>query len=527
MIKNVLFITADQWRGECLSALKHHTVKTPNLDKLAREGILFSQHFAQATPCSPSRASIHTGMYQMNHRVCRNGTPLDARFTNLALCVREKGYTPQLFGYTDTALDPRAATTSAADKHSYETVLPGYQVSQALTENPTPWLTWLTELGYSDIPNDKDFMAIYRPLSDNTTADKKGASYAPPRYKAEHTETAFLRQKVENYISEQQETPWFIHLSWLRPHPPFVVPEPYNSMYDPDTIGPCLRHPSIKQEMAQHPYLQYIIEEKLEKETTWNVADGTGLKPDMSDKDLQQLKATYFGMMTEVDHQFGLLYQFLEENDHLKDTLIVFTSDHGEQLGDHYLLDKQGFFDQSYHIPLIIRAPDDLTTTSRGKIIDRFTENIDIMPTILDLLTIEIPQQCDGYSLKPFIDGSPIPQWREAVHWEHDYREIDTATPETRFGINLDECSLAVIRDKEFKYVHFNQLPALLFDLKNDPAELTNLANDSKYLGKTLEYAQKMLNWRMRNAEKTLTGWHYQSNGPVVRAPLKRNTHYR
>ena len=104
---NVLFITADQWRADCLSALDHPIVQTPNLDALARNGVLFRKHFANAVPCGPSRASLHTGMYLQNHRSGTNGTPLDARHTNWAKETAAAGYDPVLFGYTDTSLDPR------------------------------------------------------------------------------------------------------------------------------------------------------------------------------------------------------------------------------------------------------------------------------------------------------------------------------------------------------------------------------------------------------------------------------------
>ena len=105
--RKVLFISADQWRGECLSALGHPVVKTPHLDALASDGVLFRQHFSVTAPCGPSRASLHTGLYLMNHRSCRNGTPLDERHTNLAKEVRQLGLDPMLFGYTDTSADPR------------------------------------------------------------------------------------------------------------------------------------------------------------------------------------------------------------------------------------------------------------------------------------------------------------------------------------------------------------------------------------------------------------------------------------
>ena len=115
VLPNVLFVTADQWRGDSLSCAGHPVVRTPNLDRLATSGVRFARHFAQAAPCGPSRASLYTGMYLMNHRSATNGTPLDARHTNVALEARKLGYRPALFGYTDTSVDPgRSRPTTSA-----------------------------------------------------------------------------------------------------------------------------------------------------------------------------------------------------------------------------------------------------------------------------------------------------------------------------------------------------------------------------------------------------------------------------
>ena len=108
-VSNVLFITADQWRGDCLSALGSSRLHTPHLDRLIHEGALFRRHYAQASPCGPSRASLYTGLYLHNHRSVVNGTPLDFRYTSVALKARKAGYEPALFGYTDVSADPREA----------------------------------------------------------------------------------------------------------------------------------------------------------------------------------------------------------------------------------------------------------------------------------------------------------------------------------------------------------------------------------------------------------------------------------
>ena len=144
-----LLITLDQFRGDCLSSAGHPLVRTPHLDRLAAEGVRFARHYSQAAPCGPGRASLYTGMYQLNHRVVANGTPLDRRFDNVALAGRRAGYAPALFGYTDQSVDPRDATGPDDPRLSlYEGVLPGFDCVLDLPEHNQPWVDWLAELGY-------------------------------------------------------------------------------------------------------------------------------------------------------------------------------------------------------------------------------------------------------------------------------------------------------------------------------------------------------------------------------------------
>jgi len=123
--RNVLFVTVDQWRGDCLSAAGHPLLETPAFDRLASGGVLFANHWANSAPCGPSRACLYTGTYQHRNRSLLNGTPLDARFTNVALVARSVGYDPVLFGYTDTSVDPRTVPRDDRRLFSYEGVLPG------------------------------------------------------------------------------------------------------------------------------------------------------------------------------------------------------------------------------------------------------------------------------------------------------------------------------------------------------------------------------------------------------------------
>ena len=514
---NVLFITADQWRGDCLSALGHPCLKTPNLDRLARDGVLFRQHYAQATPCGPSRASLYTGLYLHNHRAVVNGTPLDSRHSNVALEARKLGFEPALFGYTDISADPRAHVPGDPALSSYEGVLPGMTPVVWLKDDQLAWLADLKAKGYDVPPGDKE---VFRPKEDFAGAANRGPTFAPARYRAEDSNTAFLTSEAIEYISVRREKPWFVHISYLAPHPPFVAPEPYHALYDPSNVPPPLRAASPEIEAEQHPWLAYRIYNQEGSGFTFGVTATDNLS--LSEDDLRQLRATYYGMMSEVDAQVGRLIEHLESTGEYENTLIVFGSDHGEQLGDHWLFAKYSYFDQAFHIPLILRDPRAEADGGRGRVVEAFTENIDVMPTIVDWLGGEVPIACDGESLLPFCRGETDPNWRSEVHWAYDFRDIVDQKFEHALGLTSDQCTINVIRDARYKYVHFTTLPPLFFDLEKDPEEFRNLAGDPAYGGLVLEYAQKMLSWRMAHEERHLTNTKLTPCGPVVRNSPRR-----
>src|SRR5262245_32578362 len=510
--RKVLFISADQWRGDSLSLLGHPCVRTPHLDRLASQGVLFRNHYTQASPCGPARTSLHTGMYMMNHRSLRNGTPLDARHTNIALEVRKAGYDPVLFGYTDTSMDPRQFAPGDPAVHTYEGVLPGMTVGLQLPDHMAAWIGDLQAKGY-DLPNGR--ADVYRPKPNYPGAQQRGFTYSPPIFPAEDSETTFMANAVLNHLSIRQDTPWFVHAVFLRPHPPIIAPEPYNKMYDPATVPMPRRAADWAAEGNQHPYLAYQIGGTRVK-NGYNEHYPYALS-DMSETEIRQVRATYYGMITQVDDQIGRLIAHLKATGEYDKTLIIFTCDHGEMLGDHWLWGKPGYFDEAYHIPLIVRDPRREADGGRGKVYDEFTEAIDIMPTILDWLGLELPHQCDGYSLLSFLRGERPKGWRREVHWEYDFSEIATQEAETKLQLHSDQCTLSAIRDEKYKYVHFTAQAPLFFDLQKDPGQFTNVAGDPAYASRVLDYAQKMLSWRMEHDERTLTRLFLTSKGVVER----------
>lgn len=512
-IRNVLLIAADQWRGDALSVLGHPVVKTPNLDALAADGVMFRNHFTQASPCGPARCCLLTGMYLQNHRSVRNGTPLDRRFTNVAKEVRKAGFDPILIGYTDTSPDPRGLAARDPELTTYERPMAGFTPHMVMGPDFFPWRAHLAAKGY-EVP--REIYGIYAPVTGYPGAAEKGPTYAPPRYKAEDSDTAFQTDALLGYLNLRGHKPWFVHTAYLRPHWPFAAPEPYNRLYDLDAIPPPVRAKSVAEEGRQHPFLAYIIANHARREGrfyTQDYLEGTAA----SDRHFRQLMATYFGMMAEFDHHVGRIVRHLKASGAYDETLIVFTCDHGENLGDHWLCGKEGFFDPAFHIPLIVRDPRSQADGARGRVVDAFTETIDTMPTILEALGLPVPRQCDGASLMPFLKGESPPRWRQEVHWEYDFRSVRSGLPEQALGLAMDDCTLNVLRDRTGKYVHFTALPAAFYDLKADPQQFRNVAGETSRAADILGYAQRMISWRMSNDERTLTGMEVGEGGVVER----------
>ena len=199
------------------------------------------------------------------------------------------------------------------------------------------------------------------------------------------------------------------------------------------------------------------------------------------ERERRQLRATYYGAQSEVDDQLGVLLAYLGTSGLAHNTLVVLTSDHGEMGGDHWLLEKCGYWDESFHVPLIVRDPEAGANATRGLVVREPTESVDVAATILDWLGAGIPRQVDGWSLRAFLrEGSAPAHWRTAAHWEWDFRHPRLRLAEEFFGIPGEHCSLAVTRGPDTKYVQFaadaDVLPPLLFDLRRDPGQLENLA---------------------------------------------------
>jgi arylsulfatase A-like enzyme len=254
-------------------------------------------------------------------------------------------------------------------------------------------------------------------------------------------------------------------------------------MYDPDDVGA-----GIAPGESPHSLVKAALE-----------LDASAAPVDESKR--RAMRAQYFGMVSEVDLQFGRVIDSLRSTGAWADTMVVITADHGEMLGDHGLKEKLGFFEESYHVPCIIHDPS--RPAGFGTIVQAFTENIDLLPTVSDALGVQAPLQCDGRSLTVFLDGEVPERWRTSAHYEWDWRSLfigldPPAWPDQRF---LELQNLAVLRAESAAYVHFGDGTWLCFDLLTDPTWRTATTDPAV----VLPLAQEMLTWRQEHLDRTWT----------------------
>lgn len=506
--RNVLLIVVDQWRADHVPHLGATHLQTPNLDRLCRAGVTFRNHVTTCVPCGPARASLHTGLYLMNHRQVQNWVPLDARHTTLPRAVRACGLDPALIGYTTTVPDPRTTHPNDPRFQNLGDMMEGWRPVGAFGPGHEFYFGWLAQKGFP-LPRNRE--EIWLPEGEDAPP---GATTRPARIPKELSDSSFFTEKALEYLKGRGGNPFFLHLGYYRPHPPFVVSAPYHDMYRAQNMPRAIRAPTPEQEAAQHPLLRHYLD-RTRQASFFTGAEG--MIAQMDDATVAQMRATYCGMIAEVDDNIGRVLDHLEATDQMKDTLIVFTSDHGEQLGDHYLAGKIGYHDESFRIPLVIVDPD--APDQAGRIEDAPTESIDLMPTMIDWLGGDPPRACDGRSLRPLVHDAKPADWRTELHYEYDFRDTFHSRAESDLKLDADECTLLVVQDAKWKYVHFTALPPLLFDLEADPHNFTNLACDPAHAAIAREYAQKALSWRMFHADRTLTHYRATPTGLERRTP--------
>ncbi len=349
---------------------------------------------------------------------------------------------------------------------------------------------------------------LYGPDTSYPGAGDHGATWAPTRFPAELSETVFMTEKAIEWLGRHGDRPFFMHISYVRPHPPRRNPAGYHDLYSADQVGAFTGFATPEAEAAFHPLNELLVNLAL-------------CAAPHEEPERRQLRATYYGAQSEVDDQLGRLFRYLDSQGLSSSTLVVLTSDHGEMGGDHWLVEKCGYWDESFHVPLIVRDPSATADATRGLVVSAPTESVDVAPTILAWLGVEIPAQFDGWPLTSFLYAGAAPErWRTAAHWEWDFRHPMYRYAEQRSGHTRGALfpgrgphgrgQVRAVRGRS------GRAPALTVRRGGRPGPrgqpgpgptgaVTTATGGRDSLRLELEMAQEMLRWRMRNLERALS----------------------
>ncbi|MBV0913627.1 sulfatase-like hydrolase/transferase [Anianabacter salinae] len=504
--KNILFIMFDQLRWDYLSCYGHPHLQTPNMDRLAAMGVRFDRAYVQSTICGSSRMSTYTGRYVQSHGASWNNIPLKVGELTMGDHLRARGMGCWLVGKTHMMADAEGMARLGIEADSVigaRVAECGFDVFERddgmRPEGPDGMYDEGGALAYNDYLRSKGYQSE-NPWHDhaNSGIDEDGNvlsawflknSNLPANIAEEDSETPYMTRRGMAFIESQGDQPWCCHLSYIKPHWPYIVPEPYASMYGPQDF---LRPVRSEEERANaHPVMKAFMDSKV----------GQAFSRD----DVRNaVLPAYMGLIKQCDDQMGVLFDWLERTGRMQDTMIVLTADHGDFMGDHWMGEKQFFHDASARVPLIVYDPSPEADATRGTVCDELVQSIDLLPTFYEVADghiDEIAHVAEGKSLRPILHGTADAPLHDFVISEYDY----AATPMAeRLGVSVREAVLFMVATKEWKMVHSEGgFRPILFDLVNDPDELVDLGGSPDHTDIIDEMYAHLFKWTRRVSQRT------------------------
>ncbi|MDA9900123.1 sulfatase-like hydrolase/transferase [Planktomarina temperata] len=498
---NILFIMYDQLRFDYLSCAGHPHLHTPNFDRVAQMGVRFTNAFVQSPVCGGSRMCFYTGRYASSHGAHWNGFPLRVGEMTMGDHLRNAGMDAWLIGKTHMKADsegmarlglsPDSVIGARQAECGFDTWIRddglwGLGPDGWYDEKRSPYNEYLKSKGYesenpwADFANagiDGDKVAsgwIFR------NADK------PANIKETDSETPWLTRKTIEFMDAMQgKDPWCAHVSYIKPHWPYIVPAPYHDMFGPNHV-PAPTRDEVELENPQPvfgAYQQNKIAQAFHK-----------------DEVRQKVIPAYMGLIKQCDDQLGHILDYLEETGQIKDTMIVLTSDHGDYLGDHWMGEKDLFHDPSVKIPMIIYDPRSDCDATRGTTCDALVESIDLTATFIEAAGGTVPAHIvEGRSLLPWLQGD-TPAWRKYAISEYDY----SVTPQAvKLGVEPRDARLFMVYDGRYKMMHAEGgFRPMLFDLKNDPEEFHDLAKGIDHQDQIDQLYKYLGEWGLRMSQR-------------------------
>jgi arylsulfatase A-like enzyme len=494
---NVLWIMADQLRFDYLSCYGHPHLHTPHIDALAARGVRFTNAYVQSPVCGPSRMSAYTGRYVRSHGSTWNGMPLRVGEPTLGDHLREAGARAVLVGKTHMTADAEGMAWLGIDPDSEI----GVRVSEcgfepferddglhpdSARQQWSAYDDYLVAHGYETDNPWEDFA--------NSGLDVDGEllsawllknSRLAANVPEEHSETAYMTNRAIDFMTEAQEDgrPWVCHLSYIKPHWPYIVPAPYHDMYDERHIVPPVR--SKAELETDHPLVRAYHDARVCKSFS-------------RDHVREHVIPAYMGLIKQLDDNLGRLFKWMDETGIAENTIVVFTSDHGDYMGDHWMGDKDFYHEQAVKVPLIIADPRGEADSTRGLVTDALVEMIDIAPTCMNALGCEAkPHVVEGRDLTPILHGTEGFSRKYAIS-EHDYHWSDMARS---LGQPQENAHTVMIFDGRWKYIRCEGFRPVLFDLETDPDEVVDLgaSDESEHVAVRARMASALLDWSRRH----------------------------
>lgn len=466
---NILLIMTDQFRGDCMGSAGHPDVKTPFLDTLASKGVLFDRAYSACPSCIAARAALHTGMTQAHHRRVGYQDGISWRYEHtLAGELSKAGYYTQCVGKmhvhpTRNYLGFHNVELHDGYLHSARYGSVPYRESQFVVDDYFHWL--------------RQQKGVDADITDNGTECNSWIA-RPFAHEEKYHPTNWVTDRSIDFLRRRDpDMPFFLMASYVRPHPPLDAPACYFDLYKDKELRP--------------PFVGDWEESALWEEKGRIFDSATG----PIDRELiRQAQIGYYACITHLDHQIGRLLQALTEHELTEDTVIIFTSDHGEELCDHHLFRKSRPYEGSCHIPLILSGAPKWTGLVPHSVCSNVAELRDIMPTLLELAGAPIPASVDGKSLLPLVTadsgeyrkehplarvGEADENFRPYLHGEHFYGDFSNHFIVTRTD----------------KYCWYSESGLeQYFNLANDPHELHNLANAPEYRERTEQLRNILIN---------------------------------
>lgn len=487
--RNVLFIMCDQLRADHLGCYGHAWLRTRNIDALAARSVCFDNAFVSSGVCGPSRMSYYTGRTMTSHGATWNRVPMNIGEITLGEYLAQHGRSLALAGKTHVVADEdgiaRMTLAGRNDALAARLRVGHFHELDRYDGHHEPgsesgYPAWLRARGYDSARPWSDYVVSVQDEAGGVHSGWKMRNvHWPSRVLDAHSETAYMTDQAIHYIEQEGDTPWALHLSYVKPHWPYVAPAPYHNLY---SLDQCLPLKRSEAELAdQHPVLRaYRDHEECSNFARREVSD--------------TVRPVYQGLIQQLDDHLGRLFDTLERLGRFKDTLIVFCADHGDFLGDHWLGEKEMFYDTVQRVPMIVYDPSPLADATRGTHERRFMSNVDVVPTVLDSLGLPIDRaRIEGRSVLPLLRDEPLADWRECV-----VSELDYSFRRARLILDRrsDECRAWMVRDARWKYVHWQGFRPQLFDLENDPDEFVDLGSDVAFESVREAMHRKLGEWQ-------------------------------